>query len=54
MSNPIIPIARDQPMVIPVQEWLAEDHRARFIVELVERLDVTPLEAAYRGGGSAP
>lgn len=54
MSNQFIPIERDQPMVIPVQEWLAEDHLARFIVEIVEGLDVTPLEAAYRGGGSAP
>ena len=54
MSNQFIPLERDQPVVIPVQEWLAEDHLARFIVELVESLDVTPLEAAYRGGGSAP
>jgi transposase len=54
MSNQFIPIERDQPVVIPVQEWLAEDHLARFIVEIVESLDVTPLEAAYRGGGSAP
>ena len=54
MSNQFIPIERDQPVVIPVQEWLAEDHLARFIVEIVESLDVTPLEAAYSGGGSAP
>ena len=27
MSNPFIPLERDQPVVIPVQEWLAEDHR---------------------------
>jgi hypothetical protein len=33
-------------VVIPVQEWLAEDHLARFRVELVESLDVTSLEAA--------
>ena len=54
MSNPFIPIARDQPMVIPVQEWLAEDHLARFIVEIVEGLDVSAWEAAYGGRGSAP
>ena len=54
MSNRFIPIERDQPMVIPVQEWLAEDHLARFIVEIVDGLDVSALEAAYRGGGSAP
>ena len=54
MSNQFIPIERDQPVVIPVQEWLAEDHLARFIVEIVESLDVSSLEAAYSGGGSAP
>jgi len=54
MSNQFIPIERDQPMVIPVQEWLTEDHLARFIVEIVEGLDVSALEAAYGGGGSAP
>ena len=53
MSNQFIPIERDQPVVIPVQEWLAEDHLARFIVEIVESLDVTTLEAASGGGGSA-
>jgi len=54
MSNQFIPIERDKPVVIPVQEWLAEDHLARFMVEIVESLDVTLVEAAYRGGGSAP
>ena len=54
MSNQFIPLERDQPVVIPVQEWLAEDHLARFIVAIVESLDVTSLEAAYGGGGSAP
>ena len=54
MSNKFIPIERDQPFVIPVQEWLTEDHLARFMVEIVEGLDVTALEAAYGGGGSAP
>jgi len=54
MSNQFIPLERDQPFVIPVQEWLPEDHRARFMVESVEGVDVTALEAAYRGGGSAP
>ena len=54
MSNKFIPIDRDTPLVIPVQEWLTEDHLARFMVEIVEGLDVTALEAAYGGGGSAP
>jgi len=54
MSNKFIPIDRDTPFVIPVQDWLSAEHLARFIVEIVEGLDVTALEAAYGGGGSAP
>ncbi|WP_295402425.1 IS1182 family transposase [uncultured Thiocystis sp.] len=54
MSNQFIPIDRDQPFVIPVQDWLDPDHLARFIVSLVDGLDVGALERAYRGGGSAP
>ncbi len=54
MSNKFIPIERDKPFVIPVQAWLTEDHLARFIVEIVEGLDVITLETAYGGGGSAP
>ena len=54
MSNQFIPIERDQSFVIPVQEWLPDDHLARFIVTIVEGLDVSTLEASYSGGGSAP
>jgi transposase len=54
MSNQFIPIDRDTPFVIPVQDGLSAEHLARFIVEMVEGLDVTALEAAYGGGGSAP
>jgi transposase len=54
MSTQFIPIERDSPLVVSVQELLAGDHRAQFIVAIVGDLDVTPLEAAYRGGGSAP
>lgn len=46
MSNKFIPIDRDTPFVIPVQAWLSEDHLARFIVAMVDNLDVTALEAA--------
>ena len=54
MSNQFIPIKRDSPLVVSVQELLAGDRLAQFIVSIVEDLDVTSLEAAYRGGGSAP
>jgi hypothetical protein len=36
MSNQFITIER----VIPVQEWLAEDHLARFVITIVSGLDV--------------
>src|SRR5512134_3857895 len=36
-----------------MEDWLAEDHLARFIVEVVEGLNVSRLERASRGRGSA-
>ena len=36
-----------------MEDWLPEDHLARFIVEGVEGLDVSRRESAYRGRGSA-
>lgn len=36
-----------------VEEWLPEDHLARFIVEVVDGLDLSRLEKAYAGRGSA-
>ncbi len=36
-----------------VDEWLPERHLARFVVEVVERLDLSALVRAYRGSGSA-
>jgi len=37
-----------------LDEWLPEDHLARFVVEIVEGLDTGDLERSYAGGGSAP
>jgi transposase len=36
-----------------VDEWLPERHLARFIVEVIERLDVSAMSGSYRGTGSA-
>jgi transposase len=36
-----------------VDEWLPERHLARFVVEVIERLDLRALVGAYRGSGSA-
>ena len=35
-----------------VDEWLPEDHLARFVVEIVDQLDVSALERTYTGSGS--
>ncbi len=36
-----------------VDEWLPERHLARFVVEVIERLDLSSMVKAYRGSGSA-
>lgn len=48
------PIDRDTDFLLPpsVQEWLPEAHLARYVVEVVERLDLSALERAYAGRGS--
>jgi transposase/IS5 family transposase len=54
MGNRFIVADRETPFLFPpsVQEWLPEDHLARFVADAVEHLDLGPLEAAYRGRGS--
>lgn len=49
------PVDRQTGYLLPpsVDEWLLEDHLARFIVEVVDGLDVSALEKAYAGRGSA-
>jgi len=49
-----IPVDRDTVYLFPpsVQDWLGQDHLARFVVETVEQLDLGPLERAYAGRGS--
>lgn len=54
MSNFLL-IERDTGYLQPpsVNEWLPEQHLARFIVELVEGLDLRAMIRSYRGAGSA-
>lgn len=49
-----VPVDRDTQFLFPpsVQEWLPDDHLARFIVEVIEQLDLSPLEQSYAGRGS--
>ncbi|MGH8656742.1 MAG: IS1182 family transposase [Gammaproteobacteria bacterium] len=46
---------RDTPYLLPpsVDEWLPKDHLARFVVDIVEQLDLSALTRHYRGAGSA-
>ena len=50
------PITRDMNYLFPpsMNDWLPEQHLARFIVEIVEQLDVQPMARAYGTSGSAP
>lgn len=54
MSN-FRPITRAIDFLLPpsVQEWLPERHLARYIVEIVDGLNLSALELAYGGRGSA-
>ena len=54
MASPFVPVDRATPYLLPpsLDEWLPEDHLARFVVEIVEQLDLSRLEAAYAGRGS--
>jgi len=54
MSN-FRPINRDTDFLLPpsVDEWLPERHLARFVVEVVDQLDLSAMVKAYRGSGSA-
>ena len=35
-----------------MQDWLPEDHLARFVVEVVDQLDLSELTRQYAGRGS--
>src|SRR5919201_529649 len=50
-----VPIDRDTAYLLPpsVDEWLPRDHLARFVVEVVEQLDLDELTRQYAGRGSA-
>jgi len=47
-------IDRDTQYLFPpsVQDWLPEDHLARFVVEIVEGINLERLNSSYRGCGS--
>src|SRR5688572_8844831 len=54
MSN-FRPVDCDTGFLLPpsVDEWLPEKHLARFVVEVIDGLDLGRMAKAYRGSGSA-
>ena len=48
-------IDRATPYLLPpsVEDWLPKDHLARFVVDIVDQLDLSALTRQYRGSGSA-
>ena len=46
---------RDTPYLLPpsLHEWLPERHLARFVVEVIDGLDLSAMVRSYRGAGSA-
>ena len=53
MSSNFVPVNREQLYLLPpsIQEWLPENHLARFVVDIVSQLDLRPLVATYAGKG---
>ncbi|ABK98732.1 IS1182 family transposase [Pelobacter propionicus] len=56
MKSKFIEVDRETPYLLPpsLQDWLPEKHLARFVVEIVEQLDLRSLKATYAGRGSQP
>jgi len=50
-----IPVDRSTPSFLPpsIDELLPRNHLARFVVDIVDRLDLSTIEASYSGRGSA-
>lgn len=49
MSPRFRPCTLDQPLLLPpsLQDWLPEDHLARFVADVTEQLDLSSIYAAY-------
>lgn len=56
MSPKFIEVDRVSQYLFPpsIQDWLPEKHLARFVVEIVENLDLRPLKESYTCRGSQP
>ncbi len=56
MVPKFVEVDRETLFLLPpsVQDWLPKDHLARFVVDVVEQLDLRPLKESYAGRGSRP
>ena len=56
MAVEFIPVDRVTPYIFPtgMQDNLPDDHLARFVVDIVDQLDLNHLSAMYPGRGSKP
>jgi len=56
MSGKFQTINRDTSYLLPpsLQDWLPEKHLARFVVDIVDQLDLSELTKRYGGGGKQP
>jgi len=56
MKVTFVDVDRETLYLLPpsIQDWLPEKHLARFVVEIVEQLDLQPLKTSYCGCGSQP
>ncbi len=50
------PVDRATSFLLPpsVEDWLPKDHLSRFVVDIVDQLDLSALTRQYRGAGSDP
>src|SRR5579863_1771098 len=55
MADNFVSYDRDTLFLMPpsVQDWLPEEHLARFVVDIVTRLDLRQIRDSYAGCGSA-
>ena len=56
MALKFVEVDRETMYLLPpsVQDWLPERHLARFVVEIVDQIDLRPLKQSYAGRGSQP
>jgi len=56
MAVKFVEVDRETHYLLPpsLQDWLPEGHLARFVVEIVEQLELQSLKASYAGRGSQP